>query len=43
MHRRATPGDGTFDLDRFASTPLDQLPIPEFALLAHDSTARYWR
>jgi len=60
MHRRAMPGDGTFALDRFASTLLDrgwaglvsvevlsadlcQLPVPEFARRAYQSTARYWQ
>lgn len=60
MHRRAMPGDGSFELDRFASTLLErgwagtvsvevlsaelrELPVPEFARLAYDSTARYWR
>jgi sugar phosphate isomerase/epimerase len=59
MHRRVMPGDGEFDLDRFAATLLDrgwsgvvsvevlsaelrQLPVPEFAKLAYQSTARYW-
>jgi sugar phosphate isomerase/epimerase len=59
MHRRTMPGDGIFELDRFASTLLDrgwaglvsvevlsaelrELPVPEFARRAHQSTARYW-
>jgi sugar phosphate isomerase/epimerase len=60
MHRRVMPGDGTFELGRFASTLLDrgwsglvsvevlnarlrELPVGEFAELAFQSTARYWR
>jgi sugar phosphate isomerase/epimerase len=60
MHRRAMPGDGTFELDRFASTLLNrgwaglvsvevlsselrELPVPEFARRAYQTTARYWR
>ena len=60
MNRRAMPGDGTFELDRFGSTLLDrgwaglvsvevlsaelrELPVPEFARRAYESTARYWR
>jgi sugar phosphate isomerase/epimerase len=59
MHRRVMPGDGTFQLDRFASTLLDrgwaglvsvevlnaelrELPVPQFARRAYESTARYW-
>jgi sugar phosphate isomerase/epimerase len=59
MHRRVMPGDGTFQLDRFASTLLDrgwaglvsvevlsaelrELPVPEFARRAYESTAPYW-
>jgi len=59
MDRRAMPGDGILELDRFASTLLDrgwdglvsvevlsrelrELPIPEFARLAHVAAARYW-
>jgi sugar phosphate isomerase/epimerase len=59
MHRRAMPGDGVLDLDRFATTLLDrgwdglvsvevlsqelrELPVAEFALLAHTGAARYW-
>jgi sugar phosphate isomerase/epimerase len=59
MHRRVMPGDGTFELGRFASTLLDrgwaglvsvevlsaelcELPVPEFARRAYESTARYW-
>jgi len=60
MQRRVMPGDGAFELDRFASTLLDrgwaglvsvevlsaelrELPVPEFARRAYQSTARYWR
>jgi sugar phosphate isomerase/epimerase len=59
MHRRVMPGDGTFQLDRFASILLDrgwaglvgvevlsaelrELPVPEFARRAYESTTRYW-
>ena len=59
MHRRAMPGDGTFELGRFASTLLErgwagvvsvevlsaelrELPVPDFARLAYQATARYW-
>jgi sugar phosphate isomerase/epimerase len=59
MHRRVMPGDGTFELDRFASILLDrgwaglvsvevlsaelcELPVPEFARRAYESTAGYW-
>jgi sugar phosphate isomerase/epimerase len=60
MNRRVMPGDGAFDLTRFASTLLERgwqglvsvevlshdlrrLPVPEFARMAHETTARYWR
>jgi sugar phosphate isomerase/epimerase len=60
MTRRAMPGDGCFDLERFSSTLLDrgwqglvsvevlsddlrQLPRAEFARIAYEKTARYWR
>jgi sugar phosphate isomerase/epimerase len=60
MNRRVMPGDGTFELERFASTlikrgwqglvsvevlsrDLRQLPVGEFARLAYETTARYWR
>ena len=59
MHRRVMPGDGTFDLSRFASTLLDrgwsglvsvevlnaglrELPVPDFARRAYETTAPYW-
>jgi len=59
MHRRAMPGDGIFELGRFASTLLErgwagvvsvevlsaelrELPVPDFARLAYQTTARYW-
>jgi sugar phosphate isomerase/epimerase len=60
MNRRAMPGDGVFELERFAATLLErgwqglvsvevlnddlrQLPVPEFARMAYQSTVRYWR
>ncbi len=60
MHRRVMPGDGTFELGRFAATLRDrgwtgvvsvevlsaelrQLPVPDFARLAYERTAPYWR
>jgi len=60
INRRVMPGDGTFDLERFASTLLDRgwqgltsvevlnhdlrrTPVPEFARMAYEKTARYWR
>ena len=59
LNRRAMPGDGVLELDRFTSTlrergwdgvvsvqvlsaELRQLPLADFARLAHDSAARYW-
>ncbi|WP_018501375.1 sugar phosphate isomerase/epimerase family protein [Parafrankia discariae] len=60
MHRRAMPGEGIFELDRFATTLLDrgwsglvsvevlnaelrELPVPEFARRAYETTVGYWR
>jgi len=60
MNRRVMPGDGGFELERFASILLErgweglvsvevlsqdlrQLPVPEFARVAYETTARYWR
>jgi sugar phosphate isomerase/epimerase len=59
MNRRAMPGGGILELDRFATTLLDrgwdglvsvevlsselrELPVPDFARLAHAAAARYW-
>ena len=59
MNRRAMPGDGMFNLERFATTlrsrgwaglvsvevlsrELADLPVAQFARLAHESSARYW-
>jgi sugar phosphate isomerase/epimerase len=60
LRQRRLPGEGSFELERFASTLLErgwegtvsvevlsdelrQLPVPEFARRALDTTARYWR
>jgi sugar phosphate isomerase/epimerase len=60
LNRRAMPGDGVLELDRFTSTlrqrgfdgvvsvqvlsaELRRLPLPEFARLARDAAARYWK
>jgi sugar phosphate isomerase/epimerase len=59
MHRRAMPGEGILELERFAATLLErgwdgvvsvevlsaelrELPVPEFARRAYQSTCRYW-
>jgi sugar phosphate isomerase/epimerase len=59
MRHRKLPGEGAFELERFASSLLQrgwegtvsvevlsdelrQLPVPEFARRAYETTARYW-
>jgi sugar phosphate isomerase/epimerase len=60
LNRRAMPGEGEFDLERFTSTlrdrgwdgvvsvevlsaRLNELPLDDFMVRAHESTARFWR
>lgn len=59
MHRRALPGEGTLELDRFSTILLErgweglvsievlnaelrELPVADFAHLAHDAARRFW-